>query len=166
GVQPFIGKRTQVARAGGGLVVPGLVDAHIHPLDIVDLDVCDLDSKGKTLKELSAFVAGCIKHYHPAAGKWLKVHQWSPDTGNQPDAEFKTLKVALDRASTTVKIELLGNDGHHAAYNSAALASAKNAAGKVVGISKATLATDFAAYKKVIATDEQGDPDGMVNEDA
>ncbi len=50
GAQPFIGKHTVVARANGGLVVPGLVDAHIHPLDIVDLDVCDLASKGKTLR--------------------------------------------------------------------------------------------------------------------
>jgi predicted amidohydrolase YtcJ len=166
GVQAFIGKRTTVAHAGGGLVVPGLVDAHIHPLDIVDLDVCDLDSKAKTLRELSAFVAECVKHYHPGAGRWLKVHQWNPDAGNQPDAGHPTLRAALDQAGPGVLIELLGNDGHHAAFNSAALASARNAAGKVVGMSKATLGSDFSAYRKLIGTDTQGEPNGEVNEDA
>ena len=166
GAQLLVGKHTQVAHANGGLVVPGLVDAHIHPLDIVDLDVCDLASKGKTLKELSAFVAECVRHYRPKAGEWLKVHQWSPDSGNQPDADYPTLRVALDKAGKGVLIELLGNDGHHAAFSSAALAIARNASGKVVGISKATLASDFAAYRKLIGTDEQGEPDGEVNEDA
>jgi predicted amidohydrolase YtcJ len=40
----WIGPHTRVEELAGRLVLPGLVDAHIHPLDIVDLDVCDLDS--------------------------------------------------------------------------------------------------------------------------
>ncbi len=111
-------------------------------------------------------MAECVRHYHPRAGEWLKVHQWSPDSGNQPDPDFPTLRAALDKAGKEVRIELLGNDGHHAAFNSAALASAKNAAGKVVGISKATLASEFASYHKLVGTDAQGEPDGGVNEDA
>jgi predicted amidohydrolase YtcJ len=166
GAQAFVGRHTRVERAAGHLVVPGLVDAHIHPLDIVDLDVCDLDSKSKTLRELSAFVAVCVKRYHPAEGKWLKVHQWNPTGGNQPDADFPTLRVALDKAAPHNRIEVLGNDGHHGAYNSSALASAKNAAGTIVGITKATIASDFSADRKLIGTDAKGDPDGAVNEDA
>ena len=166
GALAFVGPATKKASAGGRLVVPGLVDSHIHPLDIVDLDVCDLDSKARSLRELSAFVGACIKRYHTPAGKWLRVHQWSPTSGNQPDAEFPSLRAALDKADARALIELLGNDGHHAAYNSAALATATNPAGKVVGYSKATLASDFAAYRKLIGTDGSGEPDGMVNEDA
>jgi len=166
GVQPFIGRGTTVTRGGGRLVVPGLVDAHVHALDIVDLDVCDLASQAKTLRQLSGFVAACLQHYRPAPGKWLKVHQWNPSAGNQPDADYPTLRVALDKAAPRNPVEIFGNDGHKAAFNSLALATAKNAAGKTVGLSKATLASDFAEYRKLIGTDERGEPDGGVNEDA
>ena len=78
GAAAYVGPRTEVRHAGGRLIVPGLVDAHIHPIDIVDLDVCDLDSAAKSLRELSVFVKACIERYHPAPGRWLRVHQWSP----------------------------------------------------------------------------------------
>jgi predicted amidohydrolase YtcJ len=166
GASDYVGPKTRVERAGGRLVIPGLADTHIHPLDIVDLDVCDLDSRPMPLRELSAFVGACLARYRPAPGKRLIVHQWNYTAGNQPDAEFPTLRAALDRASTRHQIELLGNDAHHAAFNSLALASARNARGVVVGISKATLAGDFAAYAKLVGVDERGEPNGAVNEDA
>ncbi len=166
GAKAFIGPRTRIERGGGRLVLPGLADTHIHPLDIVDLDVCDLDSRPMPLRQLSAFVRGCLERYRLAPGKRLVVHQWNYTAGNQPDAEFPTLRAALDRASTRHQIELLGNDAHHAAFNSLALASAKNAQGAVVGISRATLATDFVGYAKLIGVDERGEPNGAVNEDA
>ena len=165
-VAPFIGPHTEVRHLAGALVLPGLIDSHIHPLDIVDLDVCDLSDKPRTLRELAEFVRGCVDHYKPAAGEWLIVHQWNYTDGNQPDAGNPTLRAALDRASRQVMIQLLGDDGHHAAFNSVALAAAKNAAGQTVGFSKATLAKDFAAYSKLIGVDAGGEPNGAVNEDA
>jgi len=166
GAQAYIGPRTRIERAGGRLVIPGLADSHIHPLDIVDLDVCDLDSRPLPLRDLSAFVRGCLARYALPPGKRLIVHQWNYTAGNQPDREHPTLRAALDRASSRHQIELLGNDAHHAAFNSLALASARNAQGAVVGISKATLAGDFAAYARLIGVDERGEPNGAVNEDA
>ena len=165
GAAAFIGPRTTVERAGGRLVVPGLVDAHIHPIDIVDLDVCDLASAAKSLREIAAFVRGCVARYHPAPGHWLRVHQWNP-YGNSPDAEHPTLRAALDAAAPEVPVELMGNDGHKGAYNSAALALARNAAGQRVGFSAATLAGDFARFRKLVGVDERGEPNGEVNEDA
>src|SRR5579863_5966958 len=83
------GPKTTVERLDGKLVLPGLIDSHIHPLDIVDLDVCNLDSRPqKTLRELSAFVHACALKYHLPKGKWLMVYQWNYTNGNQPDAEF------------------------------------------------------------------------------
>jgi predicted amidohydrolase YtcJ len=166
GAHAFIGPHTTVERAKGRLVVPGLIDSHIHPIDIVDLDVCDLDSRAKTLRELSAFVHSCVQHYQLPAGQWLRVHQWNPSAGNQPDADYPTLRVALDRASPRNPVQLLGNDGHHGAFNSAGLVLAKNASGAVVGLSKATLASDFSGFRMLVGTDERGDPSGAVNEDA
>ena len=49
--QKWVGPSTKTEQLGGRLVLPGLIDSHLHPLDIVDLDVCNLDSKPLTLKE-------------------------------------------------------------------------------------------------------------------
>ena len=166
GAQRWIGAGTKTEPLGGRLVLPGLFDSHIHPLDIVDLDVCDLDSKPMTLKELSAFVARCVARYHPAPGERLVVHQWSYTAGNQPDPQHPTLRAALDAASTKVEIQLLGNDGHHGAFNTLALAQARNSRGQSVGLSKATLAGQFAEYKALVGVDGSGEPNGAVNEDA
>ncbi len=164
--QRWIGGGTKTEPLGGHLVLPGLIDSHIHPLDIVDLDVCDLDSKPMTLGELSAFVAQCLARYKTPPGGRLVVHQWSYTTGNQPDPQHPTLRAALDAASTKVEIQLLGNDGHHGAFNSLALAQARNSQGRTVGLSKATLAGPFAEYKALVGVDGSGEPNGAVNEDA
>ena len=164
--QAWIGPKTQIEDAHGRLVLPGLIDAHIHPLDIADLDVCDLDNRELPLKQLSRFVSACLAKYQTPPGGLLHVYQWNYTGGNQPDAQLPTLRAALDAASTTRAIELLGEDGHHAAFNSLALAQARNAAGVVVGFSKATLASDFALYRGLIGVDEHGEPNGAVNEDA
>ena len=163
--QQWIGTNTRTEPLNGRLVLPGLIDSHLHPLDIVDLDVCNLDSKPLTLKELSAFVAQCLAHYKTPPGQRLMVHQWSYTAGNQPDAQFPTLRAALDAASTQVEIQLLGNDGHHGAFNSLALAHAKNTKGQAIGLSKATLAGEFAEHKPFVGVDGSGEPNGAVNED-
>jgi predicted amidohydrolase YtcJ len=161
----WIGPGTKTEQLRGRLVLPGLIDSHLHPLDIVDLDVCNLDSKPMSLKELSAFVAGCLAHYKTQPGQRLVVHQWSYTAGNQPDPQHPTLRAALDAASTTVEIQLLGNDGHHGAFNSLALAHARNSKGETIGLSKATLAGEFAPYKPLVGVDGSGEPNGAVNED-
>ena len=162
----WIGPKTQVEPLGGRLVLPGLVDAHIHPLDIVDLDVCDLESRHVSLRELSAFVAKCLERYRTPPGDSLVVHGWNHVGGNQPDPQHPTLRAALDSASTKIQIQLLGNDGHHSAFNSFGLAHAKNSQGRIIGLSKTTLAGEFSAYKPFVGADSSGEPNGAVNEDA
>jgi predicted amidohydrolase YtcJ len=164
--QQWVGPSTQVLHLGGHLVLPGLIDAHIHALDTLDLDVCDLDSRKVTLRQMSKFVSDCIARYQPAEGSRLIVHQWDYVGGNQTDAQFPTLRAALDAASTKVEIEVLGNDAHHAAFNSLGLAHARNAAGQVLGLSKATLAGEFSEYQDFVGVDSRGEPNGAVNEDA
>ena len=162
----WVGPKTVVRHLDGRRVLPGLVDAHIHAMDIVDLDFCDLKSEAHTLREISGIARACLDRYQTAAGSRLVIHQWNYTTGNQPDPDFPTLRVALDKASTEHQIELLGNDGHHGAFNSLALAAAKDFDGKVIGLSKATLNKEFAVYKKIIGVDARGEPNGAVNEDA
>ena len=166
GAAAWIGSGTRTVDLKGRLVLPGLIDSHIHPTSIVDLDVCDLKSTAKSLKELTRFVRGCIERYKTPAGEWVNVRQWNFSDGNRPDSAHPTLRAALDLAWTDHPIQLLGNDGHHGAFNSAALAGAMNAKKQRVGLSRATLATDFAAYAKLIGVDANGEPNGTVNEDA
>jgi predicted amidohydrolase YtcJ/cytochrome c553 len=164
-VRPWIGPATRVEPLGGRLVLPGLVDSHLHPLDIVDLDVCDLESRPVTLAELTDFVRKCIQRYQIQSGQRLVVHQWSYTAGNQPDPQHPTLRAALDAASTRVQIQLLGNDAHHGAFNSLALSQAKDSKGRIVGLSRSTLAGDLAAYKPFVGVDLSGEPNGTVNDD-
>jgi predicted amidohydrolase YtcJ len=98
--RPWIGPRTKVVRLDGRLVLPGLFDSHIHPLDIVDFDVCNLDSRPQTtLSDLVRFVRACQRKYRLAPGQWLRVFQWNYAEGNEPDAKFGTLRAALDQAA-------------------------------------------------------------------
>ena len=75
GARGFVGPHTKVQRVAGRLVLPGLIDSHIHPAVIVDLDTCDLKSEAKSLEALAAFVRGCIERYKIPAGEWVSVRQ-------------------------------------------------------------------------------------------
>jgi predicted amidohydrolase YtcJ len=166
GARAYVGPRTRIRPARGRLIVPGLVDSHIHPIDIVDVDACDLKNSAIPLRRLSALVARCVARFRPAPGEWLTVYQWNPSEGNQPDAAYPSLRVALDRAAPRNPVELLGNEGHHGAYNSAALALAKDETGRVIGLSRSTLSGPFAPLALLVGTDESGEPNGAVNEEA
>jgi len=76
------------------------------------------------------------------------------------------LRAALDQAAPKNPIYMIGDDGHHAAFNSAAMALAVNAQGHKVGLSRTTLASDFSRYQLLIGVDAQGEPDGEMNEEA
>lgn len=164
--QSFIADNTRVEDLSGKLLIPGLHDVHIHPLGIVKLDVCDFDSEPHSLEAMIPVLQECITRYDIKAGEWLMVEQWAFTQGNEPSATYPTLRSALDGASTEVPIFLLGNDGHHAAVNSAALATAKNSNGVEVGINAETLKTDFSNYRELIGRDASGDPDGSLTETA
>lgn len=166
GARAYIGPQTRVEDLKGRLVLPGLFDSHLHPISMIKVDSCDLENKAKTLQELSDIAQACLKRYPIPKDGWLSIHQWNFSDGNRPDADLPTLRAALDRASPTIAIQLIGSDGHHGAFNSAALARAKTRQGEVVGFSKASLAGKLADYRKVVGVDAEGNPNGAVNEDA
>ncbi|QUD86572.1 amidohydrolase [Phenylobacterium montanum] len=166
GAKALIGPNTRVEDGAGRLVLPGLVDAHIHPTGIADLDVCSFESKPYSLDAMAGFIQACIKRYDIKPGQWITVQQWNFSAGNEPSAQAPDLRRALDRAAPNNPVALLGNDGHHGAFNSLGLARAKNAKGQVVGYSRATIASDFKDFAKLIGVDAAGEPNGTVNEDA
>jgi predicted amidohydrolase YtcJ len=166
GVRAFIGPRTRIEDAGGRRVLPGLVDAHIHPAGIAELPGCSLDSRAVSLAELPPFIRACIQRLDIKPGQWVGVEQWNFTAGNAPSPSLPTLRAALDLASPDHPIALLGNDGHHGAFNSRALALARTEQGVVVGYSRASLAKDFAAFRTLIGVDATGEPNGTANEEA
>jgi len=166
GAVAYRGPATRVLEYQGRLIVPGLVDAHVHPAGVVQLDVCDFHMRILTLAQISAEATRCLERYRPAAGQWLTIENWNSDAGNQPDARFANARAALDAASRTVPIQMSDANGHHSGYNSAALARARDRAGKVVGLSRATLRREFASFHHLVGVDAAGEPDGIVMEDA
>ena len=166
GAAEYVGEGTDVRNLDGAMVMPGIHDMHIHALGTVEPDACDLRSVGYTLEKMVPLLQECIDRYEIEAGEWLVVEQWAFSGGNQPSEEFPNIRAALDAVSTEHPIFLSGNDGHHGAANSAALATVRNESGEIVGISAATLAGDFADYVPMIAVDVSGEPTGGISEDA
>lgn len=160
------GKGTQVLDLGGRRVLPGLHDAHIHPMGIVKYEGCNLETRELDLGELAAFVAECVLRLKPAQGEWLAVRQWNFSQGNRPSEGVANIRQALDAAAPNNPVILLGNDGHHHATNSQGLARATNEAGKSVGLTAKTLISDFQEHRYYIGVDETGEPNGAVNESA
>jgi predicted amidohydrolase YtcJ len=165
-VAAYVGDDTEVRDLGGAMVMPGLHDMHIHALGTVESDMCDLNSQPKSLEQMVPVLQECLDRYDIQAGDWLIVLQWAFSNGNQPSENLPNIRTALDAVSTAHPIFLWGDDGHHGAANSAAFAMAKNARGEVVGMSAATLASDFADYRPMVAVDVRGEPTGGINEDA
>jgi len=162
----YVGEDTTVRDMAGAMVMPGLHDMHIHALGIVEPDMCDLASQRLSLEQMVPVLKECLAKYRIASGEWLIVLQWAFSSGNEPSERLPNIRAALDAVSTEHPIFLWGDDGHHGAANSAALARATDAGGKVVGLSAATLAGEFAEYRPMVAVDARGEPTGGVNEDA
>lgn len=160
----FIGDNTKVFDLGGRMLMPGLHDMHIHATGVVEPDMCDFKGAAKSLEEMVPFLQGCIEDYQIAEGDWLVVLQWPFSSGNQPGERLKTIRAALDAASDKHPIIMWGDDGHHAAVNSLALAQARDKNGNVVGINRETIDTVFADFREMVAVDESGEPSGTLSE--
>lgn len=153
-----------VVDLGGRLVLPGLHDAHLHPIGAMPVPACTLENTPSTLKEIADYASECTAQPGMAEDEWLVVMAWNFAAGNQPGEDYKSIREALDAVSTDKPVILRGSDGHHYAVNSAALARAKNAAGETVGFTKETLASDFADLAPYIGVDETGEPNGRLTE--
>lgn len=166
GAAAFRGPATRELNYRGALIVPGLIDAHVHPSGVVQLDVCDFRMRILTLAQIKEEAARCLARYRPAPGEWMTIENWNSDAGNQHDARYANPRAALDAVSRAVPIQMYDSNGHRSGYNSAALARARNRAGKHVGLSRATLRTDFRSLHHLVGVDVNGEPDGIVMEDA
>ncbi len=162
----YVDADTEVRNMAGTMLLPGLHDMHIHALGTVEPDMCDLKSQSLSLKEMVPVLKQCIVDFDIAEGEWLIVLQWAFSGGNQPSEGLPHIRAALDAVSTDQPIFLWGDDGHHGAANSFALSLASNSDGENVELNAASLRTDYAPYRPMIAVDAAGEPTGGINEDA
>ena len=165
-LQSLQGADTRVIDLKGRMLLPGLHDAHLHIFGIVEPDVCSLRSQVMSLEEMVPYLQECIQRYALAPGEWLAVDMWNFAEGNQVSAGLPSLRAALDAVSAEHPIILWGNDGHHGAVNSRALEGAMDNQGNVVGLNAASLTTTFADMTDLVGVDENGEPNGELNEDA
>lgn len=160
------GADAEVRDLGGKLILPGLVDSHIHPERVIDYPACDLESKPLSLAALSRAVRDCIERRAIPAGQWVLVGQWNFSEGMVPDADHLTIRAALDKASHEHPIKLFGLDGHHFGFNSVALSRAASKGKPPIGLTAATTAREFARFKPYIGVGADGEPDGYITESA
>lgn len=121
GARELIGKRTRVINLKGKTVMPGLIDAHSHPLAGGDiLDDCDMGNIEAEVSDMIALIAECDKA-DPATGKsdWLQVSNWSP-AGVLPAGATVT-RQDLDAALPNRPVYVQGSDFHNSWVNSRAL---------------------------------------------
>ncbi len=154
----------EVVDLQGRLVLPGLHDAHIHPISAMPVPTCTLENAPMTLAEIADYAADCTARPDMAEDDWLVVMSWNFAAGNQPGERFASVREALDFVSMEKPVILRGSDGHHYAVNSVALARAENAEGEVVGFSKDTLSSEFPDLAPYIGVDETGEPNGRLTE--
>ena len=118
-VAPLIGPATKVVGLGGKLVLPGLIDTHIHPIEgAVNGAKCSLAGVGgepPTLEELKPVIQECLAKKPGGADDWFEAVQLY-------NYDFKATAQDLDSIEAKRPIALQGNDGHTVWVNSRGLA--------------------------------------------
>jgi len=117
-MRALAGPKTLIVDLGGRVVLPGLIDAHIHPAQSAqDLDKCDLHDHQLGAAEVRAEVAHCMTARQFGRNEWFEVVQVNA-------ASLVLSRADLDAMRTDGPLVLESADGHSVWGNSAALAAA------------------------------------------
>lgn len=154
GVAPFIGAKTTVVDLHGRMVLPGLVDGHMHPLmGGASLLKCNLNYLQLTVQRMQAMIQDCLDATRPKEpDAWLEVVNWFQE-GMVP-AGVAATRTLLDELKTQRPIIVESSFGHSSLVNSRAIAIARLTAGT----------PDPLGGK--IAHDVSGNPTGLLDDAA
>ncbi|MFC0133412.1 hydrolase [Massilia eurypsychrophila] len=126
GAARFIGKGTTAIDLHGRMLMPGLVDGHMHPQSGGSrLLNCSLDYQPLTVLQFQARIQACIdkdKHKGVDEHRWLLVVNWFQQ-GMQPDGAGTT-SATLDALKTSRPVIVRSSFGHSVQLNSRAIALA------------------------------------------
>jgi predicted amidohydrolase YtcJ len=124
GALPFTGKATRVVDLAGRMLMPGLVDAHMHPQSGGSrLLNCSLDYVPLTVAQFQARIQACLdQDHHTDPQRWLVVVNWFQQ-GMQPDG-VAIDAATLDALKTSRPIIVRSSFGHSALLNAKGIAVA------------------------------------------
>ncbi|MEO5706441.1 MAG: amidohydrolase [Alteraurantiacibacter sp.] len=144
-----VSSATRVIDLQGKTVMPGLIDAHMHPAGGGDqLTACSLHYESLTIDEILARISACLAQDEGAdSADWLRVPAWFRQATKPDGADLST--AVLDRVQTDRPVAVLASDFHTLAANRAAMAAA--------GITRDTPNPSGGE----IVRDEQGNPTGI-----
>ncbi len=150
-IQKWVGSSTEVINLDGAFAMPGINDAHIHPImgGVKTLFECNF-SFTATPEDIARRLAECTNA--TPQGEWLRGGQFG--SGFFEKHSLESPLRFLDVISTEHPIFLNDDSGHNAWVNSAAL--------KIAGINKETENPDGGT----IVRDENGNPNGVLLENA
>jgi predicted amidohydrolase YtcJ len=153
GVQSFIGAMTRVTDLRGKMLMPGLVDGHMHPLSGgTALTRCNLNYERLTVAQVQSRIQACLdSEQDREPDTWLQVSNWFQEAmigGTQ------TTRATLDVLRTRRPIMVLSSFGHTALVNTRAL--------DLAGITAAT--PDPLGGK--VDRDSAGNPTGILQDAA
>jgi predicted amidohydrolase YtcJ len=124
GAQAHVGSRTRVVDLQGRMLMPGLVDAHMHPQSGGSrLLNCSLDYERLTVPQFQARIQACLDQEADDPKRWLIVVNWFQQ-GMQPEDSDMT-RAVLDALNTRRPIVVRSSFGHSVLLNTKGLQLAK-----------------------------------------
>ncbi len=152
-MQSLQGESTRVIDLAGATVLPGLIDAHVHPFQGGEkvLYMCNF-SFGTTPEALAAIIKACAED--PKAPEWIVGGQWNSNFF--VDNEIASPRAFLDAVSGDHPVFLDDDSAHHGWANTKALVLA--------GIALSADTPD--PVGGVYVRDELGVPNGVLLEAA
>jgi predicted amidohydrolase YtcJ len=149
-VRTYVGPNTQVLDLGGRLVVPGLIDSHVHFIEggfqLLRVDLNDARSE----EEFTRRLAEQAKKLPP--GRWIQGGNW--DETKWPSSKLPT-RWMIDPVTGDHPTFISRYDGHAALANSLAL--------KLAGVSKETCDPDGGV---IVRDPKTGEPTGVLKDAA
>jgi predicted amidohydrolase YtcJ len=154
GALRLAGKATHIVDLDGRMVMPGLIDGHMHPQSGGSrLLNCSLDYVPLSVPQFQARIQACLdKDGDTNPDKWLVVVNWFQQ-GMQPDG-IATTAATLDALKTVRPVIVRSSFGHSALLNTRGIA-----------VAQITRATQDPAGGK-ITRDAQGNATGLLEDAA
>ena len=152
--EKLIGANTAVVDLQGRMMMPGLVDGHMHPLSGgLKLTSCSLNYEALTVQQFQARIQTCIDNSRDKEPDgWLEVESWFQQNMLPPGTEVT--RADLDVLDTKRPVLVSSSFGHTTLANSRAI--------ELAGITAAT--PDPETGK--IAHDAAGEPTGIFEDAA
>ena len=154
GALAFKGKRSKVIDLHGRMLMPGLIDAHMHPLSGGKrLLHCNLNYEPLTVPQFQARIQACADRDHDKdPNQWLFVVNWFQQS--MLPVGVTTSRATLDALRTERPVAVRNSFGHSTLASTRAL--------KLAGITRAT--PDPVAGK--IVRDANGEATGILEDSA